>query len=130
MLSPSVSNLSLVNFYVFQNSSLELTCPVQVGNVHTLLNPYHLSWERILIGNVTVLLINDSRSVGFTLSPDNVTLTIPVSSSSIKLYRCNLYFRQCNNTVLCRVQRYFDPHFSVNVIILAETTFFSSFFSF
>ena len=88
----SYSAILQVDKAVFNGNTGELTCPIMLGDLHTVLDPYHISWEQIEDG-VFPIPVNDSD----LLSNDDTILSIPIDDSTASnVYRCVLNLRRCN----------------------------------
>lgn len=94
---------------VFRNRSTPLTCPFQLGNLHTTLTPYSISWE-----------VNDGRTIPIPvrdperLSSDNTELTVMIENSNdSRTFQCSLELRRCNDG--CAPLIYLGPLISFEV---------------
>ena len=112
MLTDNPMEARTENTYVFSNEpSRRLTCPAQLGLLHTRLDPYSMSWRTVdMNGGVTTVIITPPT----TLSSDKRELTIPITNSTdMEMYQCTLRLKRCNLTDnginRCNSQTYYGP---------------------
>ena len=105
----SYSTVRQMDKAAFNNGNTgELTCPIVLGNLHTVLDPYNISWEQIEEG-VLPIPVTDQH----LLSNDNTVLSIPITSSTASnVYRCVLHLRRCDRVSgdsRCQSEEYAGP---------------------
>lgn len=95
---------------VFRDTNLaQLICPIQLGNLHSILTPYDISWEKVRRFPVPVT----DRSL---LSNDNTVLSVPLPNTSPETYRCKLRLTRCDIMNRCLARMYLGPPMQINVI--------------
>ena len=81
-----------MNIAVFNGNTGELTCPIKLGDLHTVLDPYDISWKQIYDGRLPEAVTDQNL-----LSNDNTILSIQITSSTASnVYRCELQLKRCD----------------------------------
>ena len=89
---PSYSDTPQMNNAIFNGNTGELTCPMELGNLHTVLDPYDISWKQIFDGRLPEAVTDQNL-----LSNDNTILSIPINSSTASnVYQCELQLKRCD----------------------------------
>ena len=79
-----------VNKFREESEVVILECPVVLGSLYGLLDPYEIVWQDEGKGI-------DFLDNSYNRSPDNQFLMIPSSISTPREYKCFLRLRRCNN---------------------------------
>lgn len=107
---PASYSDELVDKAVFNGNMGKLTCPIKLGNLHAVLDPYDISWEQIKDGVLPEAVTDQDL-----LSNDNTLLSIPIDNSTASnVYRCTLQLRRCDivdpvNGPKCQSNTYTGP---------------------
>ncbi len=95
---------------VFRERPAQLTCPFELGNLRTTLNPYSISWEE---GVMFPVPVTDPAQ----LSPGNTVLTVSINDSTdSRTFQCVLELSRCEGGgIVCPMRRYHGPLMELQV---------------
>ena len=103
------------NLVEIGGATINIDCPIKLGNLYGHLDDYSISWEIINRQGFIIPVNLSLPDFHYSSSSDNRRLTFTVDESAISnQYRCKLELRRCDilrsNGPRCSVQSYFGPH--------------------
>lgn len=106
-LPPSSFPKDPVIISTFRNQSVQLTCPIELGNLRNTLTPYSIMWTE------GVMPFHPVMAPG-QLSLENTVLTVtPSNSTDVRSFMCILTLRRC---MRCQERTHNGPLMEVHVL--------------